>query len=265
MTAQRCATFDPSPADLAAALESRAFEAYYKPTIACASRALVGFEALPRWRRPDLSVVRPDQFTRLAEQSGQMDELTRQVIQNALDWFARSLTGTGLTITLNVSATLLADPQAPAWLFACCSRLAIDPARVVLAVTEADAVAHLAKISRVAMQLRIYGFRFCVSAFGAGRSSLRLLAQLPFSELKMDRRFVIQAAESESSREMIGSIIAMSRAVDLRVTAAGVRDDQTLEFLNRKGCHAAQGSLIAAPMEGAAAMAWRRSYGPGLG
>ena len=147
----------------------------------------------------------------------------RQVIENALSWFARSFRNTAITITINVPAPVLSDLQLPNWLFESCSRLAINPRQVILAVAHAEAMAHQAKIARVAMQLRIYGFPFCVSDFGMGHSSLRLLAHLPFSELIVDRRFVSQASASESSREVIASVIAMSRAVDLHVTADGAR------------------------------------------
>jgi EAL domain-containing protein (putative c-di-GMP-specific phosphodiesterase class I) len=261
--AHRCAASELSAETLAAALQRRELQAYYQPSVSCASRALVGFEAMARWRHPDLGLITPDQFTPVAERSGLIGRLTRQVIENALSWFAKSFGDTPATITLNLSATLLSDPQLPGWLFESCSRFAIDPGQVVLAITETDAMAHQVRIARVAMQLRIYGFRFCISNFGVGYSSLLQLAQLPFSELKVDRRFVTSAADSEKSREVITNVIGLSRAVDLKVTADGVADVWTLDFLNRRGCHAAQGLLIAPPMDAAAALAWRGSHDRG--
>ncbi|MDB5478992.1 MAG: response regulator [Caulobacteraceae bacterium] len=159
------------------------------------------------------------------------------MIENALPWFARSFRDTPVTIAVNLSASVLSDPQLPGWLFGCCCRFGIDPGQLILAIEETDAVAHQAKIARVAMQLRIYGFLFCINNFGVGYSSLLKLAQLPFSELKVDRRLVTQASVSGTSRE----------------------DDWTLEFLTKKGCHPAQGSLIATPMDGVATLAWRSS------
>jgi len=260
VTPQRCAAPDVSSETLAAALANRALEAHYQPSISCASQALVGFEALPRWPHADLGLIMPDQFLPIAERSGLIGELTRQVIENALSWFAKSFRETPITITLNLSAMALSHPQLPGWLFECCTGAAMDPGRVILAVAEIDAIAHQAKIARVMMQLRIHGFLFCIKNFGVGYSSLLQLAQLPFSELKVDSRFVTQASVSERSREVITNVIGVSRAVGQRVTADGVEDDWTLDFLARRGCHAAQGSLIAPPMDGAAALAWRRSH-----
>lgn len=263
MTPQTCAMPDLSPDSLAKALEKGDLRAWYQPRVSCASGGLVGFEALARWAHPDLGLVMPDQFLPLAEEAGLTGRLTRQVIEDALAWFGKSLADTPLTIAVNLSSALLSDPQLPSWLAQGCSRYAVTPRQVILAMPETDAVANQVQIADVAMRLRIQGFLICISNFGVGYSSLRLLAQLPFSELAIDRRYVADALTSDTSREIITNVIGLSRAVDLRVTADGVSDQPTLDLLEKKGCHAAQGPLIAPPMEGAAALDWRRAYDRG--
>jgi EAL domain-containing protein (putative c-di-GMP-specific phosphodiesterase class I) len=253
-------TRDVSPAVLAEALEHRAVQAWYQPRVSCASQALVGLEVLARWPHPDLGLIMPDEFTPLAERSGLIGRLTRQVIEDALSWFAKPFGDAPVTMTVNIAAILLSDPQLPDWLSACCALYAVNPAQVVLAISETDAMAHQATIASAAMRLRIHGFLFCISNFGVGYSSLRLLARLPFSELTLDRRFVTNASFSETSRETITRVIGLSRAVDLRVTADGVEDDDAFEFLKKKGCHAAQGFLFAPPMDGAETLNRRRSH-----
>lgn len=260
MTPLRRMTLDLSPETLAEALDQEAIQAWYQPRVACASRALVGLEVLARWPHPDLGLIMPDQFIPLAERSDQIGRLARQVIESAVSWFSGPFRDTSTSLTLNLSSTLLSDPELPDWLAACCGRFAVNPAQVVLAIAEADAMGNQSRIASAAMRLRIHGFLFCISHFGAGYSSLRALAQLPLSELTLDGRFVANASFSETSREIISNVIGLARAVNLRVTAGGVEDDDTFEFLKRKGCHAAQGSLIAPAMDGVVTLNWRRAY-----
>ena len=126
-------------------------------------------------------------------------------------------------------------------------------------IPESDAIKSESSTTRQAMQLRLHGFPLCIGNFGVSYSSLRELAQLPFSELKIDRSVVRQASVSEKAREAIGRVIGLSKAVGLHVTANGVGDEWTLDFLRKRGCGAAQGSFIAPPMDGAAALAWSES------
>jgi EAL domain-containing protein (putative c-di-GMP-specific phosphodiesterase class I) len=251
---------DLSPETFVEALDQGTLQAWYQPRISCASRVLVGFEALPRWLHPEHGILTPDEFLPLAERAGLLDRVTRQVIETALAWFARHFRDTPITLAMTLSSRFFIDPDMPAWLSQCCSRLVLAPGQVILGIPETDAMADHDRIDSVAMRLRIQGFLFAISHFGLGTASLRLLARLPFSELELDRRFAAQAPVSEASRETIANLVALARAVDLRVTADGVEDDWTLEFLERGRCHAAQGPLIAPPMDGRAILSWRRSH-----
>jgi EAL domain-containing protein (putative c-di-GMP-specific phosphodiesterase class I) len=260
VTPRSCGMIDLSPEALAEALDQGGLTAWYQPRISCSSRALVGFEALPRWLHPEFGMIMPDQFMPLAHRSGLLGRLARQVIEDALAWFARHFRDTSITLAMNLSSGFFMDPDLPAWLMQCCSRFAIAPGQLILGIPETDAMADHDKIDSVAMRLRIQGFLFGISNFGLGNASLRLLAQLPFSELELDRRFAAQAPASETSREIIANLVVLARAVDLHVTADGVEDGWTLEFLERARCHAAQGPLIAPPMDGPTTLSWRRSH-----
>jgi EAL domain-containing protein (putative c-di-GMP-specific phosphodiesterase class I) len=261
MMAQRCAAFEISAETLAAALEDRVLQVYYQPVVDCASGALVGFESLARWPHRDLGMVMPHQFIPLAEQSGLTGRLVSQLMEEALSWFAESFRDTGTTITMNLSALLLSDLQLPGWLVQRCSDLTINPRQIILAIPESDAIESQSSTTRLAMQLRLHGFPLCIGNFGVGYSSLRQLAQLPFSELKIDKSVVRQVSVSEKSREVIARVIGLSRAVGLHITANGAEDEWTVDFLRKRGCDAAQGSWIAPPMDGAATLAWCESQG----
>jgi EAL domain-containing protein (putative c-di-GMP-specific phosphodiesterase class I) len=260
MMARRCAAFQISPEALEAALEGRVLQVYYQPVVDCASGALVGFESLARWPHPDLGMILPHQFIPIAERSGLIGPLVSQLMEEALSWFAESFGGTATTITMNLSALLLSDLQLPGWLIQRCSDLAINPRQIILAIPESDAIMSQSSTTNLVMQLRLHGFPLCIGNFGVGYSSLRQLAQLPFSELKIDKRIVRQASESEEAREVVGRVIGLSKAVSLQVTANGVGDEWTFDFLRRRGCDAAQGSWIAPPMDSAATLAWCESW-----
>lgn len=252
----RSSTLEISPDTLRTALESRALEAWYQPKLSCASKSLVGFEALARWPDPNFGMIMPAQFIPVAERAGLIDRLTRQVVENALSWFALPFRDSRITLAINLSALLLADPDLPSWLFECCSKFAVDPGQIILEVTESEAIRNQHEIVGLAMQLRLHGFRFCIDDFGVGYSSLSQLAGLPFSELKIDRSLVMQASTSEKARRIISSVIGLAQALDLQVTAEGVEDQWTLDFLHAQGCDAIQGYLIARPMDGPHALAW---------
>jgi EAL domain-containing protein (putative c-di-GMP-specific phosphodiesterase class I)/FixJ family two-component response regulator len=255
-------TSDVSRETLSRALEGREIGAFYQPKISCATRALMGFEALARWPSPDHGMIMPDRFIPLAEQSGLIGELTRQVFEAALSWFAGPFGGSEATLALNLSARLLSDPELPIWISACCAKYSVPHDQLILEVTETASMNNQEAVVENLTKIRISGFRLSIDDFGVGYSSLVQLARLPFSELKIDKMFILSARTSEESRKIISSIVGLSRALDLHVTAEGVEDEWTLDFLQKLGCDSAQGYVIARPMDGAAAVAWSASFAP---
>lgn len=109
------------------------------------------------------------------------------------------------------------------------------------------------------MRLRMKGFDVSIDDVGTGYSSMAQLARLPFSEMKVDKSFVMTAAASQESRTIISSIIELGHKLDLRVVAEGVEDEATLDFLQAAGCDYAQGFYIARPMDGNAITNWMES------
>lgn len=105
-------------------------------------------------------------------------------------------------------------------------------------------------------RLRILGFQLSIDDFGIGYSSLRQLARLPFSELKIDQMFVKNLAGSEESRKIVTAIVSLGKSLALNVVAEGVEDAWALDFLRDVGCNEAQGFFIAEPMDRAALAKW---------
>jgi EAL domain-containing protein (putative c-di-GMP-specific phosphodiesterase class I)/ActR/RegA family two-component response regulator len=242
--------------DLRQAIAGRQLELAYQPKIVCATGQLAGFEALVRWRRPSGELVMPARFIPLAERSDLIDGLTEQVCDMALRWIARRPDASGLTMSVNFSARNLKDTRLADNLSALCAELDLAPERVIVELTETSAMEDpLASLSLLT-RLRVKGFQLSIDDFGTGYSSMVQLVRLPFSEIKVDKSFVINAARSEEARMVIRSIVDLGHSLGLTLTGEGVEDAWTLEFLHGVGCDLAQGYHIARPMTGGEVTAW---------
>jgi EAL domain-containing protein (putative c-di-GMP-specific phosphodiesterase class I) len=248
--------FEITPQDLQNALDRHEFVMAYQPKIECRNGVTVGFEALVRWKHPDRGIVMPDDFIPVAENAGLIDALTGQVFDQSLEWFSQSFPQSNPKLSLNISAKSLVDIQMADNLSALCHRFQIDPERIVLELTETSAMVDPILSLDLLTRLRVKGFQLSIDDFGTGYSSMIQLVRLPFSEIKVDKSFVMQAQHSSESRTVIKSIIDLGHSLGLLVTAEGVEDLDTLNYLNTLGCDLAQGYFIARPMPGEAARKW---------
>jgi EAL domain-containing protein (putative c-di-GMP-specific phosphodiesterase class I) len=137
-----------------------------------------------------------------------------------------------------------------------CRELTIDPGRVIFELTESSAMTDPVAALNLLTRVRMKGFQLSIDDFGTGYSSMVQLVRLPFSEIKVDKSFVMAAAQSQEARTVTKSIVDLGHSLGLIVTAEGVEDALTLEFLNTIGCNLAQGYFIGRPMPGAAVNDW---------
>ncbi len=248
--------FEVTKSDLQNALDRHEFVMAYQPKIECRSGATAGFEALVRWKHPDRGIVMPDQFIPVAEKAGLIEALTAQVFEQSLEWFSQSFPQSNPKLSLNISAKSLVHIQMADNLSALCHRFQIDPESIVLELTETSAMVDPVLSLDLLTRLRMKGFQLSIDDFGTGFSSMVQLVRLPFSEIKVDKSFVMQAQNSSESRTVIKSIVELGHSLGLLVTAGGVENLKTLDYLNSLGCDLAQGYFIARPMPGEAARAW---------
>jgi EAL domain-containing protein (putative c-di-GMP-specific phosphodiesterase class I) len=248
--------------DLEKALDRSEFEVVYQPKIECATGMLAGFEALARWNHPEAGLIMPTRFIPFAEQAGLIDALTAKVFDQSLAWFSQSFPESdsrkSIKLSLNVSAKSLVDIQMADNLSNICRQSHVAPERVVLELTESSAMVDPMLSLDLITRLRVKGFLLSIDDFGTGFSSMVRLVRLPFSEIKVDKSFVMDAQQSQESRTIIRSIIDLGHSLGLLVAAEGVEDLATLNYLNSLGCDLAQGYFIARPMSGAAAANWAK-------
>jgi len=241
--------FDPiTAADVQDAVEKRQLRLVYQPKIDCKTQMLRGFEALARWEHPELGIIMPDRFIPLSERIGLIGPITDQVVDLALSWFSGVGSTSQLSISINISAKTLGHREFPDDLEFKCRLASIPTDRVILEVTETAAMDDELLALDMFTRLRMKGFQVSIDDFGIGNSSLALLARLPFSEIKVDRTFAMDATKSSEAKAIIRSTVDLSHSLDLKVVTEGVEDRETLDYLREIGCDYAQGYYIARPM-----------------
>jgi EAL domain-containing protein (putative c-di-GMP-specific phosphodiesterase class I) len=230
---------------LAAGLAAGELFLAYQPKVDLGSGEVVGFEALVRWRHPARGLVFPDSFIPVAEEAGLIDRLTDAMLELGLQQAPLWRGATGRKLAFNLSARSLHD-------LALCDRLAercaahgIDPRLLVLELTESSAMADALRGMDILTRLRLKGFWLAIDDFGTGYSSLLHLARLPFSELKIDKTFVMGAARSSEARAIVKSTIDLAHNMGLRAVAEGVESAEIEQLVRELGCDQAQGNHIA--------------------
>jgi EAL domain-containing protein (putative c-di-GMP-specific phosphodiesterase class I)/ActR/RegA family two-component response regulator len=242
--------------DVEAALRNRQFVLHYQPKLHLASGRPRGVEALVRWQHPVLGLLPPDRFLPLIEQSGNMNRLTFRVIEAGLRWVAGFARDSTLELAINISGSSLTDVRFTDVLHEQCTLLEVDPVRIILELTETTAAQRTAALFDILTRVRLKGFQLSIDDFGTGYSSLAQLAQLPFSEIKIDKSFVSGMLVSGEARKIVATTIGLGKELQLNTVAEGVETEAQAQALAALECDQAQGYFFARPMDGDAARTW---------
>lgn len=242
---------------LRTALGANQFQLHFQPKLCMKSGRTTGAEALLRWVHPQNGLVSPAQFIPLAEEVGLIGEMGHWVLGEACrvmaDW-PRDLTG-HLKVAVNVSAQQLIDGF-PDMVSEQLAKHGLAPHRLELEVTESSVMGNPERIIAILGELRRRGFTIAVDDFGTGYSSLSYLKHLPIDVLKIDRAFVTNAVDDPTDGEIVGTIIALARALKLSTVAEGVENEEQWRFLRRAGCGLSQGFLHGRPMPASDFLQW---------
>lgn len=252
-----------SIADLQHAIENRHIYLAYQPKINVLSGALTGFEALARWQHSEYGFVPPDQFIAMAEKHGLIDAITLQVFEQALAFLqhkqhvqSQVFALKNLVLSVNISAKSLTNLDLFHQIEALCEAHAISPKQLILELTETAAMDDPVTSLDTLTRLRMRGFRLSIDDFGTGFSSMLALVRMPFSEVKVDKSFVMTSTTSRESRLVIKATIELAHSLELTVTAEGIENAAVLRQLQEMGCDMAQGYYIGRPMSEDAVDDW---------
>ncbi|PTB87493.1 hypothetical protein C9975_01250 [Thalassospira xiamenensis] len=249
------------PDEVLAALSSKQLAVYFQPKICCKSGRLKGFESLARLHHPQYGVVLPDSFIGIAESSGYIWQLTEEVLHQALTLLA-NINRSDLSVSINLSPRLLDQPEIVEFITRACREFNIATDRVIFEITESSTNDNAGMVLNMLTRLRVRGFRLSIDDFGVGFSSLVQLSQLPFSEIKIDKSFVLRLEHSDEAAKIIKTIVALGEGLSLEVVAEGVENINQLKILAAYGCNTAQGFYIGTPMPIEIIHSWINGYQP---
>jgi EAL domain-containing protein (putative c-di-GMP-specific phosphodiesterase class I) len=235
--------------DLRDCLRLGLVKTWFQPKIAVRSLEFVAVEALVRLDHPSRGLLRPSAFLALAEETGMIGELTEQVARDAFTCGARwHREGLSIQVAVNISPLLLSDLALPEKLAGWAEELDVPPEQIILEVTESwlmeDGVEALDTLTR----LRLAGFQLSIDDFGTGYSTMAQLHEIPYSEMKLDQRFVRTAAMDGEARAIVESSIQLGHKLGMRVVAEGVERQEDWDLVSELGCDEGQGYFLARPM-----------------
>ena len=239
------------------ALERNELVLFYQPKVDVQTGRWVGAEALMRWRR-DGQLVPPGEFIPLAEATGLINDMSlwaiNEAARQAKEWELRL--GFDASIAVNLPSRLFEQPDLVDKVEAILALHEVHPRGIELEITETGLMKDLQGVVPSLHRLNQLGTEISIDDFGTGYSSLSYLTTLPISELKIDRSFVHGLGDTPQSTAIVSAIIALARALGLRVIAEGVEKVSQMEILYNLGCHICQGFLYAKPMPPAELEMW---------
>jgi diguanylate cyclase (GGDEF)-like protein len=238
-------------------IEGGQLELHYQPKVALSSGAVVGVEALVRWRHPHRGLIFPDEFIPLAERSGLMHRLTAYVVDAALEQAARWwAVGLEIPVAVNVSARDLHGTMLAETVGRGLARHGLPASALRLELTERVLMSEPARVADTLGALERLGVQLSLDDFGTGYSSLVLLQRLPVSEIKIDRSFVKRLLTSPDDTKIVRSIVDLAHALGIEAVAEGVETEEVWDLLDELGCDSAQGWYASRPLPADRATEW---------
>ncbi|HEU4426421.1 MAG TPA: EAL domain-containing protein [Pilimelia sp.] len=240
-------------AELHRGLSRDEFVLHYQPVVDLRTGAAVGVEALVRWQHPERGLVPPSQFVPLAEETGLILPLGRWVLHEACrqasEWNVRRDQRPPLTISVNVSARQLNQPDLPDIVAAALAESGLDPALLMLEITESlllrDTEATVEVLRRLG-ELRVH---LAIDDFGTGYSSLTHLHRFPVDTIKLDRSFVREIPADAKASALVRAVVQLGDMLGLTTIAEGIEAVDQFDQLRAAGCGLGQGYLFAKPLE----------------
>lgn len=244
------------------AIDQKQLVAYYQPQIAFDTGEVVGAEALVRWRHPELGLVMPNKFIDIAESTGLIIPLGRDMILQACQqWFDWKSQGLVLQrISVNVSTVQLMHPGFVSTVAEVLHLTGLKAEVLELEVTESFLLQNEQAGIEMLHQLKELGVKLAMDDFGTGFSSLSYLKKLPLDQLKIDQSFIRSLPDDKEDIAIVDAIIAVGNAVGVEVIAEGVEKQRQVAYLQQKGCQLGQGYCYSPPLEAKAFIAWCQNH-----
>lgn len=222
----------------------------YQPQIDCESNAIVGVEALLRWRHPERGIIPPLEFIKVAEQSSLINQVGEFVIKQSCaqmrQWIDNGFDVPRLSI--NISPRHFRSPSLSETLGAAVDEFKLSPSLICIEITEHALLDEIDVVRQNMQFIKSRGFHVCLDDFGMGHSSLLYIKRLNVDEIKIDQSFINGLGTSEEDHQIVKAIIALSNALGLRLIGEGVENKEQVAILAESGCLFMQGYYYALPL-----------------
>ena len=231
------------------AVENRRWVLHYQPVIELSTREMTGVEALIRWIEPDGTLIPPGDFIPLAEELGLIESIgdwvVNEIVYQAQAW---SELGIDLEIGFNLSPRQFWQPDLADKILSQIRNGGIDPARIVVEVTESSAMIDPDRAQEILWELHRGGLLIAIDDFGTGYSSLSRLRDVPIDVLKIDRSFVSAVDEDPQAASIVAAFIELAVGLGMTTLAEGIETRGELDLLIARGCQLGQGYLFSRPV-----------------
>ena len=237
-------------AELSRAVDEQQFALHYQPIVKLDGRSIVGVEALIRWNHPERGVLLPGDFVTLAEQTGLIIPIGRWALRQACADGARwqAVLRRPFKVSVNVSPRQFHREGLTEDVAAALRDSALDPANLVLEITESLLVRDTDAVITQMLELKLLGVSFAIDDFGTGYSSLGYLKRFPIDILKVDKSFVDDVGHTSQGGVLAAAIVGLGKSLDLSTVAEGIEDADQLEGLLAIGCTLGQGFYFSPPV-----------------
>ncbi|MCD4487210.1 EAL domain-containing response regulator [Chromobacterium vaccinii] len=246
----------PTEEELRAAIGKGELRPFLQPQVSMKDGQIRSAEVLARWQHPRLGLIGPQQFIQLAENSSLITELTLQMLRQAAVIMDRLPSETPLAMSLNLSVESLNEIA----LVSRFERILVDCgfpfSRLIVEVTETGLMANPTRALELLTRLRLKGARLSIDDFGTGFASMDRLSRIPFTELKIDKGFVIDAALNPTNFSIVRASAELGRQLGLDVVAEGVATESEWQLCRQLGVEIAQGSFISPPVDAESFRGW---------
>jgi diguanylate cyclase (GGDEF)-like protein/PAS domain S-box-containing protein len=233
------------------AVERREWSLHYQPVVELASGRVVALEALIRWRKGPGAFIPPNDFIPLAEELGLIHEIgdwvLEEICRQLAEWEAL---GFDPIVSFNMSPRELWQPEVAERIFSRLDLTGIEPAKLVVEITESTAMADPERTLRVLTTMHDGGLRLAIDDFGTGYSSLSRLKHLPVDLLKIDRPFIHDLPGDQEAGNVVRAVIALAEGLGMQPLAEGIETEEQWRFLVDHGCELGQGFYLSPPLPG---------------
>lgn len=224
---------------------------FYQPKVDVNTRALVGAEALARWRTKEDVLISPGEFIPIAEKTGLITDIDMAIFKQVLKFQKENLDAGEhcVPISVNFSRLHLANPEFVDELTATVMDYGVPAQLIELELTESVFFDNYELITKLILHLHDYGFLISIDDFGSGYSSLNMLKDIPVDIIKLDRQFLRGSTNSEKQRIIFATIAQMAQRLHIGIVVEGVENEEHVALMKEYECYVAQGFYFAKPME----------------